>query len=245
MEKSLRELEAEVEAARAKIATDVAILRSAAIRTQFVDSAQQDLHHLKDTAVSSAVELVRSKAADFVETLKAKAAQNPAAVLAVAAGIGWRIYKSPPIASALVGLGLYSLLKSKAEPTEYPMETAKRRAKEQIASAAEAARSGAVSVTSSIVEKVDEITQPARDATGEIMSDVRGQLHDAQDVIAEKAKSAKGSLPASFANKGNSRSESSTRVDATQLRDTALLAFAGIAVAASVGLAWQRRLSTD
>src|SRR5687767_10975491 len=138
MEQSLGQLEADVEAARAKLAVDMAVVRSDASRSQFFASAQQDLHHLKDKVVSGASDAAKSKVGDFVNTLKAKAAQNPAAVLAIAAGVGWRIYKSPPIASALVGLGLYSLLKADAQPTSDPFETAKKRAKEQVSSAVEA-----------------------------------------------------------------------------------------------------------
>ena len=241
MEKSLGQLEADVEAARAKLAADMAVVRSDATRSQFFNSATQDLHHLKDRVISGASDAAKSKVSDFVETLKAKAAQNPAAVLAIAAGVGWRIYKSPPIASALVGLGLYSLLKSDAVPTTDPLETAKRRAKEQLESAAEAARSGAVSVTNSIVEKVEEMSQPVRDATGEVLSQAHRHLHDAQDAIAATAKRTKDNLSASFDGNRMARAAPLARVDSTQFQDTALLAFAGIAVAASLGFAWQKR----
>ena len=241
MDKSLNQLEADVEAARAKLAADTAVAKSGETHSQFFHDAQQDLRHLKDTIISNATNTAKSKAADLVETLKAKAAQNPAAVLAIAAGVGWRIYKSPPIASALVGLGLYSLLKSDAVPTTNPLETAKRRAKEQIDTAAEAARSGAASVTNSIVEKVDEMTQPAREAGGEVLSQERRHLHDAQDAIAATAKRTKDNLSASFDGKRTARAAPLARVDSTQFQDTALLAFAGIAVAASLGLAWQKR----
>jgi hypothetical protein len=241
MDKSLNQLEADVEAARAKFAADMAVARSGETRSQFFTDAQQDLRHLKDTVMANAAGSAKSKAADLVETIKAKAAQNPAAVLAIAAGVGWRIYKSPPIASTLVGLGLYSLLKSDAVPTQNPLETAKRRAKEQIEFAAEAARSGAASVTNSVVETVDEMTQPAREATGEVLSLARRQLHDAQDAIADTAKRAKANLSASFDDNRLGGAGQHTRADNSRLQDTALLAFAGIAVAASLGLAWQKR----
>ena len=34
--------------------------------------------------------------------------ENPAAVAAIGAGIGWKLWKNPPVASALVGYGLFS-----------------------------------------------------------------------------------------------------------------------------------------
>jgi hypothetical protein len=241
MDKSLNQLEAEVETARAKLAADMALAKSGETRSQFFNDAQQDLLQLKDTVVTNATNSAKSKAAELVETLKAKAAQNPAAVLAIAAGVGWRIYKRPPIATALVGLGLYSLLKADAVPTTDPLETAKRRAKEQIETAAERARSGAASVTNRIGEKVDEMTQQARDASSDALSQARRYLHDAQDTIAATAKRTKDNLNAAYDGNRVVRTASLTRVDSSQIQDTALLAVAGIAVAASLGLAWQKR----
>jgi hypothetical protein len=125
-------------------------------------------------------------------------------------------------------------------PTQDPLETAKRRAREQIHFAAEAVRSGSASVTNSVLEKVDEMTQPAREATGEALSPARSHLHNAQETIADTAKRANDNLSAPFNDGHMARTTSVTR-DNVQLQDTALLAVAGIAVAASLGLAWQKR----
>jgi hypothetical protein len=43
------------------------------------------------------------------EDVKARAAANPAAVIAIGAGLAWRLLQWPPIATTLIGLGLYSL----------------------------------------------------------------------------------------------------------------------------------------
>ena len=48
----------------------------------------------------------------MVDDLKAKAAANPAATLAIGAGIAWRAFRHPPIATALIGAGLFSLLRT-------------------------------------------------------------------------------------------------------------------------------------
>lgn len=237
MEKSVRELEADVEAARAKLALNMAVVKSPQARSQFFSQAQQDL---KDTVIGGATHSARTGSGSFVDTLKAKATQNPAAVMAIAAGVGWQLYKHPPIASALVGLGLYSLLKSEAVPTDDPLETARRRAKEQVASAAEAAKSGAASLTHNIAEKVGEMTEPAREAGGEFVTEARRRLHDAQDVIAERAERTRENI-SSFFDQRSGGASSLSRTDGTQLQDTALLAFAALAVTASLGLAWQKR----
>ena len=60
---------------------------------------------------------VQSTVESFVEDLKAKAAANPTAALAIGAGIAWRLIQRPPIATALVGAGLISLLRTNASHT--------------------------------------------------------------------------------------------------------------------------------
>ena len=52
------------------------------------------------------------------EKLKARAAANPAAMLAIAAGLGWRLMNRPPITSALIGLGLFSLWQTSGVPLD-------------------------------------------------------------------------------------------------------------------------------
>ena len=44
--------------------------------------------------------------------MTARAAANPAAALAIGAGLAWRIAHRPPIASLLVGIGLVSLMRT-------------------------------------------------------------------------------------------------------------------------------------
>jgi len=48
----------------------------------------------------------------MVEDMKAKASENPAATLAISAGLAWRLLRHPPIATALIGAGLFSLLRA-------------------------------------------------------------------------------------------------------------------------------------
>jgi hypothetical protein len=49
------------------------------------------------------------------DDVKARAAANPAALIAIGAGLAWRLMQRPPIASALIGVGLYSLWKTEAK----------------------------------------------------------------------------------------------------------------------------------
>ena len=50
----------------------------------------------------------------MVEEVKGKAAANPAATLGIGAGIEWQLLRHPPIATALIGAGLYSLWRTPA-----------------------------------------------------------------------------------------------------------------------------------
>jgi hypothetical protein len=93
-EPSLHELERDVEAARARLARDLSTLRSPETFSDFTDSLKHQALEAKDGFVSN-----------LLEDLKAKAAANPTAALAIGAGIAWRLIKRPPIATALSARG--------------------------------------------------------------------------------------------------------------------------------------------
>ena len=86
MTENLGLLEDEVAAARTKLAGDLAILRSPHTYRKFTADLKSDAQ----SAVKS-----------LVEEVKARAASNPAAALAIGAGLGWRLIKHPPIANDL------------------------------------------------------------------------------------------------------------------------------------------------
>ena len=89
--------EHEVERSRAKLTQDLAILCSPKTLAAFTDDLKQEAFETRDA---------------FWEKIKARAASNPAAVIAIGAGLAWRLLRSPPIASALIGVGLFSLWKT-------------------------------------------------------------------------------------------------------------------------------------
>jgi hypothetical protein len=51
--------------------------------------------------------------------VKARAAANPLAVAALAAGVAWRLFHRPPVATLLVGLGLVGLLRTSPSQADY------------------------------------------------------------------------------------------------------------------------------
>jgi hypothetical protein len=101
---ALNALEREVELTRAKFADDLARLRS-----------PENLARLKEDLWAHARERKDGIVADW----KARAAANPLAVAALAAGVGWRLFHRPPIATLLVGLGLVGLLRTSPSPEDY------------------------------------------------------------------------------------------------------------------------------
>ena len=105
-------LESEVERARSRVVRDLDRLRSPTNIAQLKRDLGAELRHAKDEAVEKTKEIAADKARDMVSDIKARIAANPAAVLALSAGLAWRLRRHPPIASTLVGLGLVGLLRS-------------------------------------------------------------------------------------------------------------------------------------
>ncbi|MGB8049020.1 MAG: hypothetical protein WCF53_14125 [Pseudolabrys sp.] len=103
---SLREQEHEVERSRTKLTQDLGVLCSSETFAAFTDDLEKEAFETRDA---------------FWEKLKARAASNPVAVIAIGAGLAWRIIQHPPIASALIGVGLFSLWKTQPK-TAYDAE---------------------------------------------------------------------------------------------------------------------------
>jgi hypothetical protein len=83
---SLHDHKIEVERSRAKLTQDLAVLCSPETFAAFTDDLKQEAFDTRDA---------------FWEKLKARAASNPAAVIAIGMGLAWRLIQRPPIASAL------------------------------------------------------------------------------------------------------------------------------------------------
>ena len=106
---SLHVREREVEAARAKLAADLSMLTAPHTFSEFTNNLKADAVDFKDHAIAKAKSSAESTVQGLVEEVKARAAANPAAVLAIGAGIAWRLIRHPPVATVLIGAGLYSL----------------------------------------------------------------------------------------------------------------------------------------
>jgi uncharacterized phage infection (PIP) family protein YhgE len=151
----LDRLEEDVAKARERVVADVARLRSPGAFEEFKGDIGQTF---SDTAQRT------------VAGLKSRAAANPAAVLAIAAGLLWRFARHPPIASLLVGVGLASLLRTSPDSPPSPVVT---RSGELLHAANEKA--------SELSEQARELTAQAREtatATAAALSQTAGRIAD-------------------------------------------------------------------
>ena len=240
-EQSLPQLEREVEAARAKLAGDLSSLRSPAAYSEF----KKDLKHE-----------ARSTLSGIVEELKARAAANPSATLAIGAGIAWRIIERPPIAAALIGAGLFSLwrttpLRATGEKTDYLL-AARERFKEQASDLAGGVREHAMEMAGAVKERASEFADTAKEKVQQWSSEAASELKERAASVAHKASHAVDDVRESAAEAPAKASEmmntaSSAVHDAMRDpdgRDKMLLGVAGLAVAAALSIAYQRRGSS-
>ena len=249
IEPSLNQLEREVEASRTKLASDLSTLRSPATAAEFTETLKQEALDAKDQLLD-----------------KAKAAANPAAALAIGAGIAWRMIRHPPIATALVGAGLISLFRTPPAhpngqtPADY-LAHAKTRLREQASAAADVAQEQAAAMTETVAEKVTEtagrmkdraqdLTAQARLAATNIALDTRQQalamLNETTDALEQAGQSTR-SAASSAVSRANAAMEQGWQpiqaaVSNAEARDKLLLAAAGLAVFAALGIA-SRRIS--
>ncbi len=111
----LDELERDVERARARLAEDIARLRSPATLSHARADLVARATDYKDQFVERVSDAVSDRAQSFTEVLRRQAQENPAAVAVMGAGLAWRLWKKPPVATLLLGAGLASLLAGRGE----------------------------------------------------------------------------------------------------------------------------------
>jgi hypothetical protein len=230
-QRSMRELERDVEEARERLLSRLSVLSSPAAYSEF----KQDL---KDEA--------RFTLRGILDDVKGRAAANPAATLAVGAGLAWRLLRQPPITTALIGAGLYSLWRTTPAPTQGRdfdyLTAAKTRLGEQMSDLATTVGQQTAQMAETVTENASQFAEAAKEKMQEWGSQASEEIADRTASVArrtvhafDEASRAAGRIPSNagyMANKVISNSES---------RDTLLLGAAGLAVAAALGIAYQRR----
>lgn len=236
----LDRLEADVALARERVAADVARLRSPAAVAGF----KEDIGHTFAETAQRAV-----------TDLKNRAAANPAAVLAIAAGLVWRFARHPPIASILVGVGLASLMRTNAGSPPSPVvtrtgefldaasETASElseQAREFAGQARETAAAAAARVSETTGRLADQATQVAARVSDQ-MSETASRLSRQGARFSEQANEGAGRFSEQAARSADRARAAAGRAlaDGTA-RDGVLLAAAALAVGAAAFLAHRR-----
>jgi F0F1-type ATP synthase membrane subunit b/b' len=266
-EPSLRQLEQEVEEARAKLAGDLETLRSPSTSAEFTESLKQEALEGKDALLNKAKTSIQSSLGSIIEDVKARAAANPTAALAIGTGLVWRLVRHPPIATALVGAGLWSLFRTQpahlhGRAGEDYLAYAKNRLVEQASDAAEMAKEKAVALGETVSEKaaetaaditdrVQDLTAQATSAAGDAARNTKERASamwsEATETVEQSGRSAR-----SRASTGMSRAadtvdqvwaSTQSSLNDAEARDKFLLGAAGLAVVAALGIACQRRIA--
>ena len=225
MTENLSQLEFEVAQARAKLANDLAILRSPQTYREFSAELKSDAKSLAQRAL---------------DDIKARAATNPTAALAIGAGLGWRLIKHPPIATALIGAGLYSLWRTTPQVIDDDdyLNAAQRRLGEQVSDAAKTVKEYAAEKAVAAQEKASAYAKTA----GETVQEAAGTAVEQASETFEHAREAATDVSQKAVNAAQRATSRLGRAVADEgVRDQLLLGVAGLAVTAALAIAYQRR----
>jgi hypothetical protein len=231
-------LERDLEATRGRLARDLDRLRSPETIANFKETLVAQATDAKDHLVGKAQEKLSAGIEDVWAEVKARAAANPAAALAIGAGIAWRIMQRPPIASTLVGVGLVSLLRTDPGKPAFGADLVARSvdhlgaAKQKASEWVSANQEGGLS----------DVANTMRTATRDVIQSTREVAGDAAERSASALKAVSDRSQQMF------REGTRTVVDQASAlsnpgeeRDRALLGVAALAMAAAVAFAVQRR----
>lgn len=235
---NLDRLERDLQKTRERLARDLDRLRSVETISGFKADLLARASETKDQLVDKAKESVRAGVQNLWYEIKARAAANPAAALALGAGLAWRLVQRPPVASALMGVGLLSLWRTDPRHPGPGADLAARTAqffeiaKGTVADASSALHEHAGQVRSAaneLIENAAEAVGNAVQASQETVETLRQRGQEVLPVAADRARTAMGRIGEI------SRSDKE--------RDQILLGAAALALAAAVGVAAQRRFN--
>src|SRR3954465_6786793 len=239
-------LERDTEQARARFASDLARLRSPGTFSRFKDDVWTEVIETKDALVDKTTGAAKDGAQRILADLEERAVANPAAAVAIGAGLAWRLVHRPPIATLLVGMGLIGLLRtspsqassprhggaadndsqdndaSLAEQTAKIADVAKQKVQDWSVQTNDTARETATQIADKAALVADRASDALRDA-GDV---ARDSFKHVADKAASVASQASRGLHAAIPDRAD--------------RNTYLLGAAALAVAGAVGVAYQR-----
>jgi hypothetical protein len=253
----LERLEREVAEARARLRGDLAKLRPSDTLTDAKDRLGTEVgqvkrrltaeaERLKARAVETTKDAARQRAEGMLEAVKARVAANPGAAIVLGAGLAYRLYKHPPVATVLVGAGLMGLLRTDPKHPVIGSEAAARAA--EFAGSAyrrvEEWREGDPAAQAA------EFAGHVRDQAGELVETAKQRVtewrHDTRDAARHAVEQARHS-----ASRAASRASAMSRQGRRRLadampesenRDAYLAGVAALALAAAIGIAARRQM---
>ena len=211
----LNRLEREVEEARHRLTADLDRLRAPDTFSSFKDDLVSEARNAKDEWTQR-----------LIEEVKNRAAANPIATAAIGAGLLWHLVRHPPITSLLVGAGVFSLIRTDPDQPSVAAGMISQAGDMALTVTEKVAelRSDATEVTAefagSAKEKVSKWTAQSRDAARDGISNVTSTAEDLTGRVTQVV----GEV-----------------INDDRARDGLLLGAATVAIAAAVGLAYQRR----
>jgi hypothetical protein len=238
----LNVLERDVEQARARFAGDLARLRSPDTLAKFKDGVWAQAAEAKDHLVEQTKQAATDGVNRLVSDLKEKAAANPAAALAIGAGLAWRFAHRPPIASLLVGIGLFSLWRTTPSPNgdglvPRAVEMAGQ-VKETVQEWTAAAAEDMTELAGKASATAEQAYVSARDTAGTIKTNVVDAADRAAGSVQQTITEIRHQATAAGDNASAAFRAIAPNEDA---RDSLLLGAAALAVAAALGIAYHRR----
>jgi hypothetical protein len=221
----LNRLERDVEEARNRLTADIDRLRAPDTFSNFKNDLVSEAGNSRNQWIAKTKNAAQDGARRLFEEVKNRAAANPVATAAIGAGLLWHLVRHPPITSLLIGAGVFSLIRTSPQDPSV--------AADMISHAGGVART----VTEKVAEWSSDATEAAARA-GEFAGSVKENLGEwtaqsrdvAQDAILNLASNAEDLA---------GRATQVIRDD--QTRDGLLLGAATLAIAAAVGMSYQRR----
>jgi hypothetical protein len=125
----------------------------------------------------------------MLDNVKARAAANPSAALAIGAGIGWKLVKHPPIATALIGAGVLSLWRTRptrVENEDY-LAAAQQRFGEQVRETADTVKEYTAETAAAVRRKVTAYAQSTWESAEELAAPTVQQAAETFDNAREAA----------------------------------------------------------
>jgi hypothetical protein len=216
----LDRLEGDVRDARRRLKSDLEVLRAPETFSSFKEDVIGEARQSRDDIVANVKEAATDRAERLFADIKKRAAANPVAVGAIAAGLAWRIRK-PPITTMLVGYGLISLWRTKPGQPAPGAETVYRAA--DLAGEAKEQVEQWSSEAGDVIARATDVVVPA------VTETVQRWSADVGETVSQATTSAR-SLMAS-----GSQSLQNIAMDKRE-RDKVLLVTAAVSLTAALGL---------